>query len=110
MLTPKREVSPGLAQGICGVARVVGKVLLLDAAQDEGVPGAATLHVALPVGVQPHGVAVPDDLGGRVRVDQAGQLHQVAQAAVDHGLLGRHLGADWNKRTKKTVLTSARGA
>ncbi len=43
-LTPKREVSPGLPQGVGGVAGVVGEVLLTKTAEDQGVAGAPEIE------------------------------------------------------------------
>ncbi len=42
--------------------------------------------------VQPHGVPVPDDVGLGVGVDEARPLRHLAEAAVHHRLVRRHLG------------------
>ena len=74
MFTSQVHESLSSAQSVCGVARVVGEVLLLNLPDDEGVLAAPALHVPLPSGVKPHGLAVPDDVSLRVSVHDAGQL------------------------------------
>ncbi len=104
-LTPECEVGPGLAQGVGGVAGVVGKVLALDPAQDERVPRAPALHVAAAVGIQPHRVPVPDDLRHRVGVDQAGQLRLPPQAAVHHRVLCSNLRLNCKKNRQSMKMS-----
>ena len=98
------QIDEGLspAQRVGGVARVVGEVLLLDLPDDERVLAAAALHVPLAVGVEPHGLAVPHDVGRRVGVHDARQLGRECHPTQDYRPLCSHLGLIWKKGLRKS--------
>ena len=97
MFTSQVHESLSSAQSVCGVARVVGEVLLLNLPDDEGVLAAPALHVPLPIGVKPHGLAVPDDVSLRVSVHDVGQLGWEAKTTEDNGTLSCNFRFIWKR-------------
>ena len=95
-LTLHADVGLALAEHVGGGAGVVAKVLVDHGADEHGVAVALLLHVPPAVGVEEHGVLVPEDVGRGLGVDDADELDLVADAAVDGGALRLDLGFVWN--------------
>lgn len=87
LLTLHPDVRPGFSQHVAGGAGIVSKVLEFHGSDEKRMSVALLLHVAPAIGVEEHRVLVPEDVRGRLGIDDADQLHLVAHATVDRGML-----------------------